>query len=95
LTELPTVHSGARAEVPPIVLLVAHAPIERSTRVLEGPASPADDTGRRLCPACGCSLEWVERGTIGGISFDYFRWCLEGCGLYCFDRSRSKWVKLA
>jgi len=50
---------------------------------------------QRTCPDCGDRLEWVEQGTVGDITYDYYRWCLKGCGLYCFDRERSKWVKLA
>jgi len=23
------------------------------------------------------------------------RWCTSGCGLYCYDRDASHWVKLA
>lgn len=49
----------------------------------------------RPCPNCGRPLEWVMQDAIGGVTYDYYRWCLEGCGLYCFDCDRSKWIKLA
>jgi DNA-binding response OmpR family regulator len=53
------------------------------------------ESRRRLCPQCGNSLDWIERGRIAGSEYDYYRWCLKGCGLYCYDRHASKWVKLA
>jgi CheY-like chemotaxis protein len=49
----------------------------------------------RECPTCGSPLDWLERGSIGGVEYDYYRWCLQGCGLYCFDRRSKHWVKLA
>lgn len=49
----------------------------------------------RACPKCGATLEWLERGTIGGVEYDYYRWCLKGCGLYCYDRRAGDWIKLA
>jgi CheY-like chemotaxis protein len=49
----------------------------------------------RACPKCGSALEWLERGAIGGVEYDYYRWCLTGCGLYCFDRRSRCWIKLA
>ena len=53
------------------------------------------ESRRRLCPQCGTRLDWIERGRIGGAEYDYYRWCLSGCGLYCYDRNTSRWVKLA
>jgi DNA-binding response OmpR family regulator len=55
----------------------------------------AVESRRRLCPQCANALDWIERGRIGGSEYDYYRWCLKGCGLYCYDRHASKWVKLA
>jgi DNA-binding response OmpR family regulator len=49
----------------------------------------------RACPKCGTELEWLERGTIRGAEYDYYRWCLNGCGLYCFDRRAKDWIRLA
>jgi CheY-like chemotaxis protein len=49
----------------------------------------------RPCPECATPLEWVEEGRIGGVTYDYYRWCLKGCGLYCYDRESARWVKLA
>jgi DNA-binding response OmpR family regulator len=53
------------------------------------------DTLGRQCPECSSPLEWIERGRIGGAEYDYYRWCLKGCGLFCYDRDGRKWVKLA
>jgi DNA-binding response OmpR family regulator len=49
----------------------------------------------RACPECGSSLEWLERGTISGLEYDYYRWCLKGCGLFCYDCRAGDWIKLA
>jgi hypothetical protein len=50
---------------------------------------------QRTCPGCGTPLEWIEEGTIGLRTYEYYRWCLKGCGLYCFDRHGAAWIKLA
>jgi len=78
--------------------LVAHGrqTIEHSSRLLERSAEMvARRPDRSMCPGCGSPLEWVEEGAIGGATYDYYRWCLKGCGLYCFERGRAAWVKLA
>src|SRR4051812_38644067 len=69
---------------------------ERSTRLIEKSVrlAAAQGAGPRPCPECRGLLDWVERGAVGGVTYDYYRWCLNGCGLYCFDRDRGKWVKL-
>lgn len=48
----------------------------------------------RACPDCSAQLEWIERGTIGGVEYDFYRWCRNGCGLYCFDRTGNRWMRL-
>jgi CheY-like chemotaxis protein len=57
---------------------------------------PADvsDVKDRPCPSCGSPLEWLERGRIGGLEYDYYRWCRQGCGLQCYDLTAGRWVKL-
>jgi CheY-like chemotaxis protein len=50
---------------------------------------------QRKCPACGESLDWIETGTLDGITYDYYRACRRGCGHYCFDRRRQELVRLA
>jgi CheY-like chemotaxis protein len=49
----------------------------------------------RACPGCAQSLQFIETGSIDGREYDYYHWCLNRCGLYCFDREARRWVKLA
>jgi DNA-binding response OmpR family regulator len=35
----------------------------------------------RKCPDCSAGLEWIEQGVIGGVEYDFYRWCHNGCGL--------------
>jgi DNA-binding response OmpR family regulator len=74
-----------------------HRLAEHSARLIERSGANAErvDLQNRRCPGCGRKLEWIERGTIGGIEYDYFRWCTHGCGLYCFNRRNGAWLKLA
>lgn len=69
--------------------LKAALTLERSTHVAR--ASPSQT---RHCPECDNALEWIEHALIGGVIYDYYRWCLTGCGLFCYDRSHEKWIKL-
>ena len=48
----------------------------------------------RSCPGCGGVLEWIERGRLHGVEYDYYRWCEAGCGLYCYECRAETWVKL-
>jgi len=64
---------------------VAEAPTPRRAR-----AEQRD----RPCPGCQGTLEWIERGRVAGADYDYYRWCAQGCGLYCFDCAAGKWVRL-
>jgi hypothetical protein len=71
--------------------------IARSGELLERTGdlrTPIDDAVR-ACPSCGASLDWIERGRIGGGEYDYYHWCLKGCGLYCYNRTAKTWLKLA
>lgn len=67
--------------------------MERSSQLRD--ASAAAQGAERVCPDCGSPLDWIERGRIGGVTFDYYRWCVKGCGLFCFDCDESSWLKLA
>jgi DNA-binding response OmpR family regulator len=49
----------------------------------------------RACPRCGQSLEFIERGRLLGVDYEYYRWCVRGCGLYCYERRAESWIKLA
>ena len=74
-----------------------HTLLGRSDPLDERVATIASDLeiGGHPCPTCATPLDWVERGTIGGITYDYFRWCSRGCGLFCYNRDSSQWIKLA
>jgi CheY-like chemotaxis protein len=71
--------------------------LARSSELLARSASAGPDALRleRNCPDCGVRLDWIERRAVGGVTYDYYRRCVHGCGLFCFDRDRSTWVKLA
>jgi len=65
---------------------------ERADRISE-----MIETTARSCPSCGTPLEWLERGAVAGVEYDYYRWCEKGCGLFCYQRSAPagrRWVKL-
>jgi DNA-binding response OmpR family regulator len=47
----------------------------------------------RCCPKCSGQLEWIDQGWLNAVCFDYYRPCINGCGLYCFDQSGNT-VKL-
>jgi CheY-like chemotaxis protein len=65
--------------------------IERSALI----ATQLEDKGSRRCPVCRNVLEWIERGQLDAQEFDYYRWCASGCGLYCFNRTKRTWTRLA
>jgi DNA-binding response OmpR family regulator len=59
--------------------------------------SAALDASVRRCPSCHRPLEWIADHS-GAFTYDYYRWCRTGCGLYCYDRSpdaERNWIKLA
>jgi CheY-like chemotaxis protein len=51
--------------------------------------------GTRPCPSCGGDLEWIETGKLNGAEYDYFRWCSNKCGLYCFNRTTRNFELLS
>lgn len=82
----------------------SHAALERAYSLIDENLAArqrgrefVEKFGRRTrpCPKCGSALEWLERGTISGVEYDYYRWCLKGCGLYCYARRAGDWIKLA
>jgi CheY-like chemotaxis protein len=75
----------------------ARALVEHSNRVIVRREGSTKHIGAatRLCPKCDHALALIERGQIGSIDYEYYRWCERGCGLYCFDCAAQKWVKLA
>lgn len=74
---------------------VSPAVAELSTVDEARPPERETTSTERECPACGRLLEWVERRIVGGVEYDYFRWCQGGCGLYCFGVPTAQWLKLA
>jgi len=75
----------------------SHTLLERSDHLVGRAAAIATglESGVRSCPKCSTSLDWAERGTIAGVTYDYFRWCPRGCGLFCYNRDSNQWIKLA
>lgn len=47
------------------------------------------------CPSCGGQLHWIESGTLGGVTYDYYQWCANKCGLYRFNQTTSAFELLA
>ena len=74
-----------------------HALAQQSARLIERSIANAErvDVRNRRCPDCRRMLEWIDRGTIGAIEYDYYGWCAGGCGLYCLNRGNGAWIKLA
>ena len=70
---------------------------ERSRGLLPTRSAEADrlSGSTRTCPSCAQPLEWIENGRIGTVQYDYYQWCVSGCGLYCYDLEVQTWVKLA
>jgi CheY-like chemotaxis protein len=73
----------------------ARALVQHSNRVMRRVPSAKEAAASRSCPGCAAALSWIERGRIAGVDYDYYRWCRNGCGLYCYDGSADRWVKLA
>jgi CheY-like chemotaxis protein/endogenous inhibitor of DNA gyrase (YacG/DUF329 family) len=69
----------------------SNALVARSREIDERASAVANGS----CPRCGQALQWIERGTIDRREYDYYHWCANRCGLYCFDRAGRTWVKLA
>lgn len=67
----------------------------RSATIDARPSANDTTSSARLCPACASALEWIERARLYGAEYDYYHWCDNGCGLYCYDRTNRAWVKLA
>lgn len=71
--------------------------VQRSPHLVDRATSIVQrvEAGSRTCPVCRGPLEWIESGRIAGATYDYYRWCWQGCGLYCYDQNAESWVKLA
>ena len=69
---------------------------ERSRGLLSNTEEGARSaSATRTCPGCAHPLEWIENGRIGAARYDYYQWCVNGCGLHCYDLDGQVWVKLA
>jgi FixJ family two-component response regulator len=66
----------------------------RSESLIVRPASPSDHPVR-CCPGCNHPLEWIDQGRIASATFDYYQWCVNGCGLFCYDVDGEGWERLA
>ena len=89
----------ARARVPGLVAQ-SNELLARSARIgnhvqsmLSAPPLEATDIVR-TCPRCRNPLRFTERRMLEGTTFDYYRPCKSGCGLYCYDHSRRKMITL-
>jgi hypothetical protein len=84
-----------------VALARAESLRHRSTRVLEQSAvihsrraGVAGEVSLVPCPSCRTGLRWRDHQDMAGQSFDYFEACNAGCGEYCFDHRRRRWLKL-
>jgi DNA-binding response OmpR family regulator len=72
--------------------------VQASERILEKShqtfARRATPVFAQPCPKCGDMLEWTERRKLHGVTFDYFRPCSRGCGLFCYNTSDRTMVTL-
>ena len=73
--------------------------LSKSTPRPSGPppavrTQPAKEKRRRCCPSCDEPLQWVESSKLRGVTYDYYRWCTNGCGLYTFNRSSGRFEVL-
>jgi DNA-binding response OmpR family regulator len=78
-------HARELAERATRVLRRAHDINERLEQERERDRKRVKAT--RCCPQCGAQLEWIDQGWLNSVCFDYYRPCVNGCGLYCFDQS--------
>jgi CheY-like chemotaxis protein len=74
-------------------LLAKSARLMGRSRAETLPVDP--DPTTRACPACGGPLDWIETGTLNGMAYDYYRWCVSHCGLYCFNRTTRRFELLS
>ncbi len=87
------VHARELAERSTRVRRRAHDINERFEREKERQRDKEEAKVPRCCPKCGAGLEWIDQGWLNAVCFDYYRPCINDCGLYCFDQSGNM-VKL-
>jgi CheY-like chemotaxis protein len=59
-------------DTPPCQRVIVEAPVDKK---------------QRRCPHCGVRLTWVETRRWRAVTYDYYRECVSGCGLSCFNRA--------
>ena len=71
---------------------------ERSDRALANSrrifSLRAEQIYSRACPRCGEMLAWAERRQLFGVTFDYYRPCATGCGLFCYNHAERTVIPL-
>jgi DNA-binding response OmpR family regulator len=55
----------------------------------------AEQVYGRPCPGCAQMLTWTERRQLFGVTFDYYRPCATGCGLFCYNHAERALISLA
>jgi CheY-like chemotaxis protein len=69
---------------------------DRARALIPVPGSTPDSASlTRPCPSCGFPLTWSENRDLAGDSYDYYEWCANRCGLFCYTRQSGQWLKLA
>jgi CheY-like chemotaxis protein len=70
--------------------------LARSTALIaQGRHGAPQSERRRACPTCGEQLEWIETGQLGANTYEYYRWCRNKCGLYCFNQTTGSFELLS
>jgi hypothetical protein len=85
--ELRTRSEAVRQRIPPL--------LERSAALRQRSSGVDGETIQRDCPECGTPLTFIESGELGGVEYEYYQWCRNRCGLYCFNRRARAFERLA
>jgi DNA-binding response OmpR family regulator len=83
--------STAILERIPVLLRRSQAALRRS----EDTAAAGQNSQQRACPGCGKPLIWVDSCDLRQGRYDYYQWCQQGCGLFCFNGSTQQFQQLA
>jgi CheY-like chemotaxis protein len=75
----------------PVLLQRSEAALRRSGEIAAARRKPQE----RGCPGCGEPLVWVESCDLRQGRYDYYQWCQQGCGLFCFNGSTQQFQQLA
>ena len=83
---------AALRETTPLVVEKAQQLVAKSREGADASAEHARSI--RACPKCHTDLQWIERLEIRGVTFDYYRPCTRGCGLFCYNHSERRFLPL-